>query len=225
MMDYDVKSHLHEVLDTLPQGVRLVAISKYHPNEYIEAAYEEGQRVFGESHEQELRQKHQTLPLDIEWHFIGHLQTNKVKYIAPYVTMIEAVDSLKLLREINKQAEKCGRRIKVLLELHIAEEATKYGLTPDALRQLLSDGEWRQMSHVHICGLMMMASNVADEQQIAAEFQQAADLFDEVKQQFFAADDAFCERSWGMSADFPIAVTHGSTMVRIGTDIFGPRVY
>ena len=110
MMDYDVKSHLHEVLDTLPQGVRLVAISKYHPNEYIEAAYEEGQRVFGESHEQELRQKHQSLPQDIEWHFIGHLQTNKVKYIAPYVTMIEAVDSLKLLREINKQAEKCGRR-------------------------------------------------------------------------------------------------------------------
>ena len=181
--------------------------------------------MFGESHEQELRQKHEQLPQDIEWHFIGHLQTNKVKYIVPYITMIEAVDSLKLLREIEKQAAKAGRVVKVLLELHIAEEATKYGLTPDALRQLLSDGEWRQMSHVHICGLMMMASNVDDEQQIAAEFQQAADLFDEVKLQFFAADDAFCERSWGMSADFPIAVTHGSTMVRIGTDIFGPRVY
>ena len=222
---FPVKDNLRRVLDSLPEGVRLVAISKYHPAEYIMAAYDEGQRVFGESHEQELRQKHEQLPKDIEWHFIGHLQTNKVKYIVPYITMIEAVDSLKLLREIEKQAAKAGRVVKVLLELHIAEEATKYGLTPDALRQLLSDGEWRQMSHVHICGLMMMASNVDDEQQIAAEFQQAADLFDEVKQQFFAADDAFCERSWGMSADFPIAVTHGSTMVRIGTDIFGPRVY
>jgi len=222
---FPVKENLHRVLGSLPESVRLVAISKYHPAEYIMAAYEEGQRVFGESHEQELRQKHEQLPQDIEWHFIGHLQTNKVKYIVPYITMIEAVDSLKLLCEIEKQAAKAGRVVKVLLELHIAEEATKYGLTPDALRQLLSDGEWRQMSHVCICGLMMMASNVDDQQQIAAEFQQAADLFDEVKQQFFAADDAFCERSWGMSADFPIAVTHGSTMVRIGTDIFGPRVY
>ena len=225
MMDYDVKSHLHEVLDTLPQGVRLVAISKYHPNEYIEAAYEEGQRVFGESHEQELRQKHLSLPQDIEWHFIGHLQTNKVKYIAPYVTMIEAVDSLKLLREINKQAEKCGRRIKVLLELHIAEEATKYGLTLDACRELLAAGEWREMQHVQICGLMMMASFVDDEAQIRQEMQTARDFFDEVKAQYFADDDAFCERSWGMSDDYHIALQTGSTMIRVGTKIFGPRVY
>ena len=225
MMDYDVKSHLHEVLDTLPQGVRLVAISKYHPNEYIEAAYEEGQRVFGESHEQELRQKHLSLPQDIEWHFIGHLQTNKVKYIAPYVTMIEAVDSLKLLREINKQAEKCSRRIKVLLELHIAEEATKYGLTLDACRELLAAGEWRELQHVQICGLMMMASFVNDEAQIRQEMQTARDFFDEVKAQYFADDDAFCERSWGMSDDYPIALQTGSTMIRVGTKIFGPRVY
>ena len=225
MMDYDVKFHLHEVLDTLPQGVRLVAISKYHPNEYIEAAYEEGQRVFGESHEQELRQKHLSLPQDIEWHFIGHLQTNKVKYIAPYVTMIEAVDSLKLLREINKQAEKCGRRIKVLLELHIAEEATKYGLSLDACRELLAAGEWREMQHVQICGLMMMASFVNDEAQIRQEMQTARDFFDEVKAQYFADDDAFCERSWGMSDDYPIALQTGSTMIRVGTKIFGPRVY
>ena len=222
---FPVKENLRRVLDSLPEGVRLVAISKYHPAEYIMAAYDEGQRVFGESHEQELRQKHEQLPKDIEWHFIGHLQTNKVKYIVPYITMIQSVDSLKLLRETEKQAEKSGRVVKVLLELHIAEEATKYGLTPDGLRQLLSDGEWRQMSHVRICGLMMMASNVDDEQQIASEFETGRRLFDEVKQQFFASDDAFCERSWGMSADFPIAVTHGSTMVRIGTDIFGPRVY
>ena len=224
-MDYDVKSHLHEVVDRLPQGVRLVAISKYHPNEYIEAAYEEGQRVFGESHEQELRLKHQSLPADIEWHFIGHLQTNKVKYIAPYVSMIEAVDSLKLLREINKQAEKCGRVIKVLLELHIAEEATKYGLTLDACRELLAAGEWREMKNVQICGLMMMASFVDDTEQIRREMSIARDFFDEVKAEYFADDDAFCERSWGMSDDYPIALETGSTMIRVGTKIFGPRVY
>lgn len=224
-MDYDVKSNLHEVIDYLPQGVRLVAISKYHPNEYIEAAYAEGQRVFGESHEQELRQKHQTLPADIEWHFIGHLQTNKVKYIAPYVSMIEAVDSLKLLREINKQAEKCGRVIKVLLELHIAEESTKYGLTLDACRELLAGGEWREMKNVKICGLMMMASFVEDQEQIRREMTIARNFFDEVKSAYFADDDAFCERSWGMSDDYPIALETGTTMIRVGTKIFGPRVY
>ena len=222
---YPVKEQLHRVLDELPEGVRLVAISKYHPAEYIMAAYEEGQRVFGESHEQEIREKHTALPKDIEWHFIGHLQTNKVKYIVPYISMIEAVDSLKLLCEIEKQAAKAGRVVKVLLELHIAEEATKYGLTPDACRELLEGGEWRQMEHVRICGLMMMASFVDDEQQIAREFQTAADLFDEVKTRYFADDPDFCERSWGMSDDYPIAVKHRSTMVRIGTAIFGPRVY
>jgi len=224
-MDYDVKGHLRQVLDRLPQGVRLVAISKYHPNEYIEAAYGEGQRIFGESHEQELREKHATLPADIEWHFIGHLQTNKVKYIAPYVTMIEAVDSLKLLREIEKQAAKNNRVIDVLLELHIAEEETKYGLTVDECRQLVADGEWRQMEHVRICGVMMMASYVDDEEQIRAEFRTAKKLFDELKAQYFADVPYFKERSWGMSHDYPIAVEEGSTMVRIGTTIFGPRVY
>ena len=222
---YDVKKNLREVLSHLPDGVRLVAISKYHPAEYIMAAYEEGQRVFGESHEQEIREKHAALPKDIEWHFIGHLQTNKVKYIVPYISMIEAVDSLKLLREIQKQAAKADRVVKVLLELHIAEEATKYGLTLDACRELLAEGEWRQMPNVRLCGLMMMASNTDDEQQIAHEFQQAADFFDEVKQQYFAADSHFCERSWGMSDDYRIAVGHRSTMVRIGTMIFGPRIY
>lgn len=222
---YDVKGNLRKVLADLPQTVRLVAISKYHPNEYIEAAYEEGQRIFGESHEQELRGKHETLPKDIQWHFIGHLQTNKVKYIAPYVTMIEAVDSLKLLCEIDKQAAKNERVIDVLLELHIAEEETKYGLTPDALRQLLVGGEWRQLQHVRIRGLMMMASFVDDEEQIRSEFRQGRQLFDEVKAKYFADDDAFCERSWGMSHDYLIAIEQGSTMVRIGTTIFGPRVY
>ena len=225
MVDYDVKGHLNEVLSSLPEGVRLVAISKYHPNEYIEEAYAEGQRIFGESHEQELRQKVETLPHDILWHFIGHLQTNKVKYIAPYITMIEAVDSLKLLREIDKQAAKNERVIDVLLEIHIAAEETKYGLTPDACRALLADSEWRQLEHVRICGLMMMASNVDDEEQIRSEFRIARQLFDELKAQYFADAPWFCERSWGMSHDYPIAVEEGSTMVRIGTTIFGPRVY
>lgn len=221
----DVRENLHEVLRHLPEGVQLVAISKYHPNEYIEAAYAEGHRIFGESHEQELRQKHETLPKDIQWHFIGHLQTNKVKYIAPYVTMIEAVDSLKLLKEIDKQAAKCERVIDVLLELHIAEEETKYGLTPEGLRELLAAGEWRSMEHVRICGLMMMASYVDDEEQIRSEFRLAKSLFDEVKAQYFADCDYFCERSWGMSHDYLLAVQEGSTMVRVGTTIFGPRVY
>ena len=222
---YDVKGNLHEVLGSLPAGVRLVAISKYHPVEYLQAAYEEGQRVFGESHEQELRQKVEVLPNDIQWHFIGHLQTNKVKYIAPYVSMIEAVDSLKLLKEIEKQGAKNNRVIDVLLELHIAEEETKYGLTLEACRQLLEEGEWRNMAHVRICGLMMMASYVEDEAQIRQEFRTAHNFFDEVKQRYFAELPYFTQRSWGMSHDYPIAVEEGSTMVRVGTAIFGPRVY
>lgn len=224
-MDYDVKGNLREVLGNLPDGVRLVAISKFHPNDYIEAAYEEGQRIFGESHEQELAKKVESLPKDIEWHFIGHLQTNKVKYIAPYIAMVEAVDSLKLLKEINKQAAKHDRVVKVLLELHIAEEETKYGLTLDACRQLLEEGEWRELKNVQICGLMMMASHIDDEAQIASEFDTAAQFFDEIKEKYFADDEAFCERSWGMSHDYRIAVQHGSTMVRVGTTIFGPRIY
>ncbi|MBQ7441096.1 MAG: YggS family pyridoxal phosphate-dependent enzyme [Prevotella sp.] len=222
---YDVKSNLRAVREQLPEQVRLVAVSKFHPDEYIMAAYEEGQRIFGESHEQELKRKQESLPKDIEWHFIGHLQTNKVKYIAPYISMIEAVDSMKLLREIDKQAAKYDRTIDVLLELHIAEEETKYGLTLDACRELLRDGEWRQLQHVRICGLMMMASYVEDTEQIRSEMMLASNFFDEVKSEFFADDPAFKERSWGMSHDFPIAVECHSTMVRIGTTIFGPRVY
>ena len=199
-MDYDVKGNLHEVLGSLPAGVRLVAISKFHPNEYIEEAYAEGQRIFGESHEQELAKKVASLPEDIEWHFIGHLQTNK-------------------------QAAKHDRVVKVLLELHLAEEDTKSGLSLDACRELLEAGEWREMKHVQICGIMMMASNTDDEQQIAQEFDEAARFFDEIKARYFADDDAFCERSWGMSHDYHIAVKHGSTMVRVGTTIFGPRIY
>lgn len=224
-MNVDVAKNLKEVLGNLPQGVSLVAISKFHPKEYIEAAYAVGQRVFGESHEQELSKKVDELPEDIEWHFIGHLQTNKVKYIAPYISMIEAVDSLKLLKEINKQAAKHDRVINVLLELHIAEEETKYGFTLDACRELLQAGEWRSLEHVHISGLMMMASHVDDEERIRKEMTTAADFFDEVKRDYFADDEQFCVRSWGMSHDYQIAVACRSNMVRVGTAIFGPRVY
>ena len=222
---FDVAKNLHEVLDTLPDGVKLVAISKFHPKEYIEVAYREGQRIFGESHEQELACKVQSLPKDIEWHFIGHLQTNKVKYIAPYISMIEAVDTVKLLKEINKQAAKHNRVINVLLELHIAEEESKYGFTPDACREFLKSGEWRELKNVHISGLMMMASNVEDHEQIRKEMTFASNLFDELKATYFSDDPEFKERSWGMSHDYPIAVECHSTMVRVGTAIFGPRVY
>ena len=221
----DIKKHLHEITDCLPEGVRLVAVSKFHPEEDIMEAYAEGQRIFGESHEQELSRKHESLPKDIEWHFIGHLQTNKVRFIVPYISMIEAVDSLRLMKEIEKQAARCDKVVDCLLELHIAEEATKYGLSLDDCRQLLHDGEWRNMSHVRIRGLMMMASFTDDEQQIRREMNIAADFFDEVKRDYFADDDAFALRSWGMSDDFPIALQCRSNMIRVGTRIFGPRKY
>lgn len=225
MLDYDVKANLKEVTARLPQHVKLVAVSKFHPSEYLQEAYSEGQRIFGESQVQELQRKVVELPDDIQWHFIGHLQTNKVKYIAPYISMIEAVDSMKLMAEIQKQAAKHNRTIDVLLELHIAEEETKYGLTLDACRDFLESGEWRNMNNVRICGLMMMASYTDDTRQIKSEFTLAANFFDEVKNKYFADADYFCERSWGMSHDYPLAIECGSTMVRVGTKIFGPRVY
>lgn len=225
MLGVDVAGNLNSIKATLPQGTKLVAVSKFHPAEYVAAAYAAGHRVFGESHEQELARKVEALPNDIEWHFIGHLQTNKVKYIAPYISMIDAVDSVKLLKEINKQAAKHGRVIDVLLELHIAEEVTKYGFTLDACRDMLDSGVWRDMANIRICGLMMMASNVDDEKQIRNEFDIAANFFDEIKAGYFPDDDRFCERSWGMSDDYRIAVECRSTMVRIGTAIFGPRMY
>lgn len=224
-MGTDVAENLREVLGNLPDGVQLIAVSKFHPEEYIKAAYAAGQRVFGESHEQELEQKRQVLPQDIRWHFIGHLQTNKVKYIAPYIDMVEAVDTFKLMKEINKQALKNNRIIDILLELHIAAEETKYGFTLDDCRKMLKEGEWRDLKNVRICGLMMMASNVDDKERIRKEMQTAADFFDELKYDYFTDADYFKERSWGMSHDYLIAVGCRSTMVRIGTSIFGKRIY
>lgn len=224
-METDVASNLRAIKATLPENVRLTAISKFHPEADIKAAYDRGQRAFGESHEQELARKYRSLPKDIEWHFIGHLQTNKVRLIMPYIAMIESVDSMKLLREINKQAARCGRVAKVLLELHIAEEATKYGLTTDECHALLAEGEWRSMANVEICGLMMMASNTDDKAQIAREFDTAHHFFKQIKKEFFEDSPHFRERSWGMSDDYLVAIAHGSTMVRVGSAIFGPRAY
>ncbi|MBQ6187064.1 MAG: YggS family pyridoxal phosphate-dependent enzyme [Prevotella sp.] len=219
----DIEERLNEVLASLPEGVELVAVSKFHPEDDILRAYRQGQRVFGESREQELSRKYASLPKDIRWHFIGHLQTNKVKYIAPFISLIEAVDSLKLMKEINRQGEKCGRVIDILLELHLAQEDTKSGLTLDECRSLLADGEWRQMANVRICGLMMMASFTDDENQIRREMLQAAAFFEEVKAEYFADADYFNRRSWGMSDDYEIALKCNSNTIRVGTKIFGPR--
>ncbi|MBR3521262.1 MAG: YggS family pyridoxal phosphate-dependent enzyme [Prevotella sp.] len=215
-----IADNLQKVKDSLSAGVELVAVSKYHPVESVKEAYAAGQRVFGESREQELRVKHETLPKDIQWHFIGHLQTNKVKYIAPYIAMIEAVDSLKLLQEINRQAEKCNRVIDVLLELHLAQESTKSGMLPEECFQMLEQGEWRSLKHVRIRGIMMMASNTDDTEQIRKEFLRAQDCFDCMKQQFFADDEDFNVRSYGMSGDYLLAQQCGSNHVRVGSMIF-----
>lgn len=222
-MTGDIADRLQAVRASLPHDVTLVAVSKYHPTASIAEAYRCGQRIFGESREQELSRKAATLPPDIEWHFIGHLQTNKVRLIAPYIAMIETVDSLRLLREVERQGARFRRTIRVLLELHIAEEDTKTGLTIDECKALLDDGEWRTMSHVSICGIMMMASNTDDTARIEREFRLAADTFRALKNAYFAHDDAFAVRSWGMSGDYPIAVRCQATHVRIGTAIFGER--
>ncbi|MBO7068803.1 MAG: YggS family pyridoxal phosphate-dependent enzyme [Bacteroidaceae bacterium] len=216
---------ISQIKQTVPPYVKLVAVSKFHPASMIEEAYAGGQRLFGESHVQELQQKYQILPKDIEWHFIGHLQTNKVKYIAPYVQLIHAVDTHKLLVEINRQAEKNNRVIDCLLELHVACEETKYGFAPQELLDYLKQGEWRLLKNIRLCGLMCMASNVDDEEQISREFEQSNTIFARLKTEFFPDDDYFTIRSWGMSDDYLIAVKHGSNMVRIGSKIFGPRVY
>jgi pyridoxal phosphate enzyme (YggS family) len=220
-----IQANLKEVLSELPAGVRLVAVSKFHPNEALEAAYAAGQRIFGESHVQEMTQKYETLPKDIEWHFIGHLQTNKVKYMAPYVSMIHAIDSYKLLAEVNKQAAKVNRIIPCLLQIHVAQEETKFGFTFDECRELLEAGEWKTLKNIHIAGIMGMASNVDDNEQIKSEFCSLNRFFKEIKQAYFADSEDFKEISMGMSHDYPLAVEAGSTLVRVGSKIFGERNY
>lgn len=221
----DIQTNIKEILTELPSGVRLVAVSKFHSNECIEAAYQAGQRIFGESKVQELTEKYQTLPKDIEWHFIGHLQTNKVKYIAPFISMIHAVDSFKLLEEINKQASKVNRIIPCLLEIHIAQEESKYGFTFESCREMLQEGAWKNLKNISINGVMGMATNTEDSDEIRKEFKQLHDFFTELKQTYFPNEAQFCEISMGMSHDYPLAIEAGSTLVRVGSKIFGDRIY
>ncbi|MBQ8866375.1 MAG: YggS family pyridoxal phosphate-dependent enzyme [Bacteroidaceae bacterium] len=220
-----IQENIREVLATLPTGVRLVAVSKFHPVEALQEAYDGGQRIFGESKVQEMTAKHEQLPADIEWHFIGHLQTNKVKYIAPYVALIHGVDSYKLLLEINRQGLRVGRTIPCLLQLHVAQEETKFGFSPDECLEMLSEGEWSTLPYVSIRGIMGMASNTDDMEQVRREFASLGSFFSQVRKKYFSNRPEFCELSMGMSDDYPIAIEEGSTLVRVGSRIFGNRVY
>lgn len=209
----------------LPRGVQLIAVSKTKPVEDIREAYEAGQRIFGENKAQDMAQKHPQLPGDIQWHFIGHLQTNKVKVIAPFVDLIHAVDSLRLLKEIDKQAELNQRIINCLLQFHIAEEDTKFGLNMEEARVLLSSDDFTKMKHVHVKGVMGMATFTDNQEQVIREFQHLHAIFNQLKEQFFKTNSDFKEISMGMSDDYHQAIAAGSTMIRIGTGIFGARNY
>ncbi len=211
---------LHELS---ARNVALVAVSKTHPPERILEIYQQGQRTFGENRAQEMLEKQAALPADIEWHLIGHLQTNKVKLIAPFVRMIHSVDSLRLLEEIDKQAAKAERTIDCLLQFHIAQEETKFGLDEGEARAILSSDAFRQMKNVRICGVMGMATFTDDDAQVRREFRSLKTIFEKLKQDFFPENPHFREISMGMSGDWRIAVEEGSTMVRVGSLIFGER--
>lgn len=220
-----IQTEIQTIKSGLPKEVRLVAVSKFHPMEALQEAYDGGQRIFGESKVQEMTQKYEALPKDIEWHFIGHLQTNKIKYMAPYVALIHGVDSYKLLSEINKQAAKVGRIIPCLLQIHIAQEETKFGFSTDECRSMLEEGNWRTLENVQIAGVMGMATNTEDEAQIKQEFATLSSFFREVKETYFKDRPSFKEISMGMSDDYPLAIEEGSTLIRIGSRIFGVRNY
>lgn len=208
-----------------PTHVKLVCVSKFHPDNTIMEAYQVGERIFGESRVQELTEKQTRLPKDIQWHFIGHLQTNKVKFLVPFVELIHGVDSLKLLQEINKQAEKINRVVNCLLQIHIATEDTKFGFSAEELIKLYQTGKLSALPFIQVCGLMGMATFTDNQHQVRKEFQSLKSLFDTIKRDYEAENDDFREISMGMSDDYPIAIEEGSTMVRIGSLIFGQRVY
>lgn len=218
-----IAENLLQVRQQLQGNVRLVAVSKYHTEVEILEAYRAGQRIFGESRVQELQVKRNNLPKDIQWHFIGHLQLNKVKYIAEYIHLIHAVDSLKLLEEINKQAGKYQRVIPCLLQLHVAQEETKYGFTVEECNDFLERGDWKDLENVRIAGIMCMATNTDDKERIRRDFHTARSFYEMAKERHFAHLDYFKECSWGMSNDYGIAMEEGSTMVRVGSRIFGER--
>ena len=220
-----VAENLNKIKSTLPAGVRLVAVSKTKPESDIMEAYNAGHRIFGENHAQEMKQKHADLPADIEWHFIGHLQTNKIKYIVDYVKLIHSIDSASLLQAVNKEAAKHGVVVDCLLQFFIATEETKFGMSLDEARQLLESDEFKAMQNVRICGVMGIGSLTDDKDQTNREFAHLKQIFDTLKSDYFAANDEFKEISMGMSGDYQLAIAHGSTMVRVGSSIFGQRYY
>jgi PLP dependent protein len=220
-----VNENLQKVLATLPPHVKLVAVSKTKPEAVVMEAYQFGQKVFGENKVQELMAKQLALPADIDWHFIGHLQSNKVKYIAPFIAMIHAVDSLKLLKTIDREGAKNNRIINCLLQFYIADEETKFGLNMDEAFALLESADFASMQHVRLCGVMGMATFTSNSEQVSHEFKTLHNIFLELKNRYFHEDQFFSEISMGMSDDYLLAVEQGSTMVRIGSTIFGERNY
>ncbi len=219
----NIKSNFDKIIKTLPDGVQLVAVSKTKPNELIMEAYNMGYRVFGENKAQELKRKYDELPKDIVWHMIGHLQTNKVKYIAPFVGLIHAVDSIKLLRTINKEAIKNNRVINFLFQLHVAKEQTKFGLSCNEIEDIIRSDEFLTLKNVNLVGLMAMATNTTDEEIIINEFKEVKNCLNKLKDTFFTNKPDFKEFSIGMSQDYQLAIKQGSTMVRIGSLLFGAR--
>lgn len=220
-----IARNIKELTASLSTNVKLVAISKFHPVEALQEAYNAGQRIFGESRAQELTGKQKMLPDDIEWHFIGPLQSNKVKDISPFISLIHSIDSLKLLQEVDKQAAKQNRIIRVLLEIHVAKEETKHGFSPKECKTLLANPIIPSLSHIRICGIMGMATFTENEKLIREEFKTLHTLFDELKETYFKNDDNFKELSMGMSHDYPLALEEGATLIRVGTRIFGEREY
>lgn len=220
-----IEDNLLKIRENLPDGVTLCAVSKFHGLDKILSAYNIGQRVFGENRVQELQAKAKSLPDDIDWHLIGHLQTNKVRQVVPIVSMIESVDSARLFAEISRCCDKAEKDMDVLLEIHVAQEATKSGFALDECRDFLADGAWRNCKRVHICGLMTMASHTDEASVIETDFKKAEDFFYELKHEYFPSDASFQYRSWGMSGDYTIALRHSANIIRIGTAIFGPREY
>ena len=221
----DIKENLNRIKASLPQGVKLVAVSKTHPIEMLQEAYDAGQRIFGENKVQEMTAKSQALPSDIEWHFIGHVQRNKIHIMAPYVSVIQGVDTFEKLAEIDRQAARFNRHITCLLQLHIAQEETKFGFSADECTAMLEQGDWRSLKNITIGGVMGMASNTDDETQVRAEFSRLKQLFDTYKEKYFADSPDFNTISAGMSGDYKLAIEAGSNMVRIGSSIFGERNY
>ena len=220
-----IAQNIQEIRKNIPANVSLVCVSKFHPENAILEAYNCGERIFGESRVQELLAKQTKLPADIKWHFIGHLQSNKIKLILPTVSLIHGVDSSNLLKEINSRALKAGRVVSCLLQVHIAREETKFGFSMEEIRQMLSGIEFGSLENVQINGLMGMATLTDDKEQIRAEFRTLRQLYDELKREYFQNNENFCELSMGMSDDYQIAIDEGSTMVRIGSSIFGMREY